>query len=378
MRRIALCITEDWFTLSHFRPLIRALLAIAPEVVVITRDSGRAGEIEALGARVYPFDYHRGSINPMQGARVAKALATALEDLRPDAVHAVSLKPITLATLALRRWPDVPLMIHVTGIGLLATQASWKSRVILKTVMATVAFALDRPLVHVLVENEDDLAMVAAEARDPRGRASVLGGAGVDPDHFQALADPPLGKPRVAYVGRMVRSKGLDVLIDAARLLRAAAFEVPLDLYGPIDRDNREAFGEAEIRGWEREGLVEWHGPVPDVRDVWRNAAVFVMAPRGGEGMPRSMLEAAACARPLIVTDVPGCRQFVRHKVEGYVVPPGRPTKLAAAMARLTEDRDLRGTMGRAARARVLEGYTERHVEETVRAAYGRLMGASR
>jgi glycosyltransferase involved in cell wall biosynthesis len=369
INRLALCVTEDWFALSHFKPLIRALRQVATEVVVITRDSGRAHEIEDLGARVRHFNYDRGSTNPLTTMTTARRLAEIVADEQPDAVHLIALKPIVLGALALRRQRTCPVAVHLTGLGLLAAADTQRARMVRRFALWQLGRLLSAPNSHLFVENTDDLSVARRAATDVAARSTVLGGAGVDPEHFAALPIPT-GTPQIAFVGRLVRSKGVDVLMAAVQRLNEAGRPLRIALYGPIDRDNPEAVSEAEIRGWEQAGFATWHGPVRDVRDVWRTSAIFVMAPRGGEGMPRSMLEAAACGRPLIVTDVPGCRHFVRDGIEGLVVAPDQPEPLAQALERLHTDASLRQTMGAAARARVLEGYTELAVERAVVTAW--------
>ncbi len=365
--KIALCVTEDWFVLSHFVPLIRALLACADEVVVITRTSGREGEIEALGARVVPFDYQRQSTHPVRVPLTALRLARILKREQPDAVHLVSLKPIVLgaAALSVARVPAVG--IHVTGLGLMA--ASPSRSVMLSVARAIVKRLYGRPGSHLFVENEDDLTLLL-NTRTPAGeRVTVLGGAGVDPAHFSPLPLPP-GPMRLAYVGRLIASKGVDIAIDAVRRLRAIGHDTQLHLYGRIDTDNPEAIAETTVRAWEREGLATWHGNITDVRLVWRDAAIAVVPSRGGEGLPRSLLEAAACGRAVVVTDVPGCRRFVRDGVEGYVVRPSDAQALAEALETLLLSREQCAAMGQRAQRRVLDGFTEAAVERDVSAAY--------
>ena len=228
---------------------------------------------------------------------------------------------------------------------------------------------MSHPKAHLFVENEDDLGLLLEAATAPSTRITVLGGAGVDPAHFTAIPFPP-GPPSLGYVGRLIASKGVDVLIEAMRLLRKAGHDTPLHLHGMIDTDNPEAISEATIRGWEREGLATWHGHTGDVRDVWRDAAIAIVPSRGGEGLPRSLLEAAACGRPVVVTDVPGCRRFARDGVEGFVVPPDDARALAEAIVKLILSHDLCADMGARAAARVLDGYTEAAVERDVISAY--------
>jgi glycosyltransferase involved in cell wall biosynthesis len=147
-----------------------------------------------------------------------------------------------------------------------------------------------------------------------------------------------------------------------------------LELYGDTDADNPDAITGEELKSWCAKRNASWLGHVADVREVWRHADIFVLPARSREGMPRALLEAAASARPLVVTDVPGCRHFVRDGVEGFVVPPENADALATALDRLARDPDLRRRMGEAARLRLLHGFTEAHVKQSLRATYTSLL----
>jgi glycosyltransferase involved in cell wall biosynthesis len=211
--------------------------------------------------------------------------------------------------------------------------------------------------------------MLEARVAAP-GRTAVLPGAGVDPARFPLLPPPNNRVPRIAFVGRMLKTKGVDVLVKAHQLLRARGLAAELALYGDADAGNREAIPEAVLLRWSRQPGVTWDGRTNDVVGAWGMADIAVMAPRTGEGMPRAMLEAAACGRPLVVSDVPGCRQFVRPGLEGLVVPPGSAKALADALAKLIEDRELRRQAGSAARRKLVRGYTVAAVRAKVREIY--------
>lgn len=359
--------TEDWFVLSHFKPLLRALNAVADDVVVAARDNGRLGDVARLGVGTRAFDFARQATAPHRLWATARALGRLIERERPDAVHLVALKPIVLGAIALRAFPSLPVGVHLTGLGHLGVTDQFAGRAMRHASRFLLRSLLARPAAHCFVENEDDLAW--ADPTATPDNSTLLGGAGVNPDHF-AAAPHQSGPLAAAYVGRLVRSKGVDVLIEAARLLRVSGAPVHLTLYGAIDQDNPEAFTRHELDGWQRDGLVSWRGPIADVRVAWRDADVAVVPSHGGEGLPRTLLEAAACARALIVTDVPDSRRFVRDGREGLVVPAGDAVALSQALARLAGDPALRRFMGDAARRRVLDGFTEDHVETDIRRAY--------
>jgi glycosyltransferase involved in cell wall biosynthesis len=373
--KIALLITEDWFALSHFRPLIGVLTEIAQEVVVVTRSSGRLKDIEALGVRTLEFDFRRRSNNQALTAQLAWALARLLQRERPDVVHLIAMKPIVLGGLALGfvRVPHV--VVHVTGQGLAGIASAPLLRLYRFGMLRVLASLVAKPSSHLLVENPDDLALVRKLAPSLGARFAILGGAGVDPVAFPAQAAPEHAVPVAAHVGRMIKSKGIDLLMQAYERLSAEGVRLRLELFGSSDSENLEAVPPQEINDWCRRSGARWHGPVRDVAGVWKNADIFVLASRGGEGLPRALLEAAASARPLVVSDVPGNRHFVRDGIEGLLTPPGDVAAIAAALRRLAGDRALRLRMGDAARHRLLSGYTEAHVKAALLASYAALLG---
>lgn len=372
--KIVLCVTEDWFALSHFQPLIGLLVRLAREVVVVTRYSGREGEIEALGARTINLDYRRSAMSPPQELATVRRLTRVLKDERPDAVHLIAMKPAVLGSLATAAAGVPRTVVHVTGIGYLADRDTLKTRLVRRAALFLVARRLKSPRTWLLVENPDDLALLKENGVDPDGRATILGGAGIDPAAFPALPPPGNDPPVAAYVGRLIRSKGLDVAVAARDLLAERGLPLALDFYGSIDADNPESVSRDEVDAWTRRPDVVWHGTTRDIPAVWRRSDIAILPARGREGMPRALLEAAASARPLVVTDVPGCRHLVRNGVDGFVVRPEDPEALAAALAKLARDADLRKRMGTAARERVLGAFTERHVVSAIEAAYRALL----
>jgi glycosyltransferase involved in cell wall biosynthesis len=373
--KIALLIAEDWFALSHFRPLIAVLTEIAQSVVIVTRSSGRLSEIEALGVRVIDFDFRRTSSNPALVVRLAWALSRVLKNERPDVVHLVAIKPIVLAGLALKMVSVPHVVVHVTGQGLLGVATSPLQRLNRFAMLRVLASLVRDPTSYLLVENPDDLASMRVDVADPGPRFAILGGAGVDPDAFPPLPAPDNVVPVAAYVGRMIKSKGVDLLMQAYDQLLAKGVPLRLELYGRSDAGNVEAIPAERINTWCKRNGARWHGEVSDVVDVWRKADIFVLPSRGGEGLSRALLEAASCARPLIVTDVPGNRHFVRHGVEGLLVPPEDVAAVASALQRLANDGKLRLGMGEAARRRLLNGYTEAHVKQMLLASYQAMLG---
>ena len=182
----------------------------------------------------------------------------------------------------------------------------------------------------------------------------------------------------MALVGRMLRSKGVLDAVAAVRALRAEGGAVDLLLAGAADPDSRDSLSNTELAALAREPCVEWLGHVADVRDVWRRAAIALLPSSYGEGLPKSLLEAASCGRAIVASDMPGCRDVVVHGETGLLVPPHDVAPLAAAIRTLANDPDLRARMGAAGRARVLSEFAEETIAEQTMTLLRSLLDARR
>ena len=379
--KILFVCTEDWFFHSHFLPLIKAAQRIdGAQIALVTTTSGKHEELAPLGVRIIPVDFDRASLGLASAGRLAKRLYGVFQREKPDLVHFIALKPIVIGGFAAARIASrSATAYHLTGQGLFTVSKETRHRKLKALFLWLLTRYLRRANSWLFLENPDDAAMLGRYGKVPDERTSILGGAGVDTEHFAAQPvmqnDPPNETPiRLAFVGRLVWSKGVDVLIEALDLLKADGVRVKLDLYGEPDTDNPRALDQKQLEAWNAREDVAWHGRSDNIVEVWRRADIAVVPSRGGEGMPRAMLEAASCGRALIVTDVPGCRHFVRDGMEGFVIAVEDAAALAAAIARLVRDEQLRLSMGQAARQRVLEGYTEEHVISAVADVYETLL----
>ena len=221
----------------------------------------------------------------------------------------------------------------------------------------------------VVVQNPEDGAALARLGIDPK-RIVLIRGSGVDIGHFVPLAEPNGATVTVALVSRMLREKGVLDAVAAIRLLRARGLAIELLLAGPTDSDNRGSLTAELLSSLGEQPGVEWLGPVADVRTVWRRAAIAVLPSTYGEGVPKALLEAAACARPIVATDVPGCREVIRPDETGILVRPRDIDGLAEAIATLAADPARRRSMGRAGRALIERDFAEEIVARETLALY--------
>ena len=373
-------VTEDWYFWSHRLPVARAARDAGFEVAVATRVADHGAAIRAEGFRLCPLPWRRRGDGALGAGRALAALAALYRRERPDIVHHVALKAVLFGGLALRlafpgRAGRPAQIAAVTGLGSGLAPASAPARLARPLVARAVRLATAGGAV--IVQNpEDRVALIglgiAAE------RIVLIRGSGVDTAHFAPLPEPP-SEPEgpvvaaavtVALVARMLRSKGVLDAVAAVRRLRARGLAVELLLAGPVDPDNRDSLSEAELAGLAAEPGVAWLGRVADVRTVWRRAAIAVLPTSYGEGVPKALIEAAACARAIVATDVPGCREVVRPGETGLLVPPRDVAALAEAIAALAGDRVRRQAMGAAGRRLVECEFAEAGVARQTLALY--------
>lgn len=367
--RLVFVVTEDWFFVSHFLPMARAAVAMGLDVAVVTRVGAHADAIRASGARVIPLQAERASFNLLALAGQVRALTAILRAERPDIVHAIALRSIVVAGIA-RRLAGVAALVHaLTGLGFLGARGGAAASLVRLLVRRAVTGPLAGPGSRFLFENPDDPATLGLDPADA-SRVTIVGGAGIDPDALKPAPPPAMPPLRVALVARMLWSKGIDLAVEAVTRARSAGADVTLSLYGAPDPANPKAVPEATLRQWSARPGIVWHGPTRDIAAVWAGHHVAILPSRGGEGLPRTILEAAACGRAVLTTDVPGCRTFVRDGVEGRVVPAGDADALARVLVALAADPARVAAMGAAARARVLDGHKEADVMAAVQGLY--------
>jgi glycosyltransferase involved in cell wall biosynthesis len=372
-RKLVFVITEDWFFASHFLPMARAARELGLDVTVVTRVRSHREVIEATGAKVIPLEAERRSLNPITAGLKTGDLAAILRSEKADLVHCIALRGILTGGFAASMVGVKRRIYALTGLGFLGARTDRIARLAQKAVRLLVR-GLETRQTRYLFENTDDPKLLGL---DPAGeRVTILGGAGVDPDRLQPAPLPPQPPLKVAVVARMLWSKGVDVAVEAVRQARARGASVELSLYGAPDPSNPKAIPEETLKAWSAEPGISWHGTTRDVAAVWREHHVACLPSRGGEGLPRTLLEAAACGRAIVTTDVPGCRTLVRDGVEGRLVPADDTESLANVLVALSGQPDEVARMCEAARARVLDGFTERDVIESVKQLYRSMLAS--
>jgi len=330
------------------------------EVVVATRITDDREKIEHEGFRVRPLSWRRGSLHPLREIGALREIVRVYREEQPALVHQVAIKPAVYGSLAARFAGHPPTVNMVAGLGYVFTSRDFKARVLGALLRIALRGMLREPDSRLIFQNPDDERVLNEVCRPRPGQMILIRGSGVDVDVFTPRPEP--SRPTVTMVARMLWNKGVGDLVEASRLLRERGKSVRVRVVGAPDFENPSSISEAQLRAWNDEGVIEWEGRREDIDRVWEDTTIAVLPTAYGEGVPKALLEAAATGRPIVATDTAGCREIVRHKENGLLVPVGDPQALAGAITDLLSDPEMRRAMGMRGRRLVESEFTEKLV----------------
>jgi glycosyltransferase involved in cell wall biosynthesis len=364
------------YFLSHRARLASELVMFGYDVHVATLPGAAAQDIVAAGFIHHPVSFSRRGVNPVIELIVLWRVLMLYRQVKPDLVYQVTIKPVLYGTMA-ARWMRTPAVISViSGLGFMATG---KGRLV--PLLRHFAFLLYRIMLRhnherIIFQNQGDLALFVGRGLVKPNEALVIPGTGVDTDYYTPTEEKS-GEPVVILPARMLRDKGIYEFVHAATSLRNDGVQAKFQLAGAPDPGNPGTISEMQLEQWNREGNIEWLGRVTDMRNLYSKCHI-VCLPSYREGMPRVLLEAAASGRPIVTTDVPGCRDAVLNGKTGLLVSPGDNKRLALALRRLIDDKDLRRQMGREGRFLVESRFSARKVIADTMGVVSALMGDPR
>ncbi|MDP3887541.1 glycosyltransferase family 4 protein [Hydrogenophaga sp.] len=379
--KVILFANTEWYLYNFRRSLALALREAGHEVLLVSPPGPYGEKLQAMGFHWVAAPMDRRSLNPLREFALLRWLRDLMRREQVDLVHGFTIKCAVYGSLA-ARWaahaPDVPARVNaVAGMGYVFTSHDAKARLLRPVVRSLLKLALGGRGARLVLQNPDDVALFEKARLVDSAQVRLIQGSGVNCERFTPRpAGTPAGDPfTVVLPARLLWDKGLDEYVQAARQLRAEGRHIRFLLAGDPDPGNPAAVPEATLRAWVAEGLLEWLGHVDDMPALFAGVDAVVL-PSYREGLPKGLIEAAACALPLVTTDVPGCREVVSHEQDGLLVPVKDGPALARAIARLQDDPALRDRLGQAARAKALAEFDERIVVRRTLAVYAELMPA--
>jgi glycosyltransferase involved in cell wall biosynthesis len=359
-----------WTLFNFRRRLIEALLEDGLDVWVQTEFDGYETRLGLPTTRTLPLDIDRKGANPYRDLRTVRSVSRAIRKVKADVCLLYTIKPIVYGGLACRA-ARIPYVANVTGLGTAFIGKRWVRSIAIMLYKAGL-----RSAHRVFFQNNTDMQLFLEQGMARSRQCSLLPGSGVDLDRFSVSPYPNHQDVRFLLVARLLRDKGVEEFVQAARIVRGSAPQVQFQLLGPLDVVNRTAIARKTINEWVQEGVVEYLGETDDVRPFIA-AADCVVLPSYREGTPRSLLEAGAMGRPVIATDAVGCRDVVDEGRTGLLCKVGDPEDLARSiLAMLSLSVKDRAEMGLRGRNKMERVYDERIVVneylQLVRALVGR------
>ena len=340
--RLLFLVTDDRYFISHRLPMARAAKAAGYEVHVATHISRFEDAINAEGFVLHELSWEKAGQTPFTLARDVLIIRRLYRSVRPDIINHVALKPVILGMLAAVGLGMAKVNI-ITGLGSGFIGRDWKGRILKSVLVAALRMLLNSKRTVSVVQNSDDRETLISIGINPETVNLILG-SGIDIDNTKPLAEPS-GPITVGITSRMLDDKGIRPLVTAQSKLQARGLDIRLLLAGEPDPTNRSTLSEAEMKSFAAMPGIEWLGHIDNVKTVWERAHIAAL-PSRREGLPKSLLEAAAFGRPIIATNVPGCREVARHGENALLVPVDDAAALAHAIETLANDRELRARFG--------------------------------
>lgn len=372
-RKLLFVVTEDWYFVSHRLELAIAARRAGYDVAVATRVDRHGKRVTDAGLALHPVAFNRGGLNPLRELRTLILLARIYRQEAPDVVHHVALKPVIYGSLVARFLGIRGIVNALGGLGYVFSSVGLRAKILRGIIKPALKLALGGSNTRLIVQNSDDRDRVVGDGLANRGSVRLIRGAGVDPDAYRQVntaGEPPL----VILPARLLRDKGVAEFVAAARLLRAKGLKARFALVGKPDLASPASVKQFEIDAWVSEGVVEYWGWQDDMPGVFAQAQIVCLPTYYGEGLPKSLLEAAASGCAVVTTDIPGCREIVRHGVTGWLVPTRDVPALADALRQAIEQPGLREQYGASAKALIATDFSMNHVAAETIAIYDELL----
>lgn len=372
MSKILLFANTDWYIYNFRLSLARELRNRGHEVVLLSPPGDFYKFLQADGFRWIPFPLGRQSTQPLSELQTIWQLIRLYYRLRPDIVHHFTIKPVIYGSLAAHILRIPGIINSITGLGHLFIDTAARTRILRTIVKVLYQISLRRT--QAIFENPEDRDIFIQNRLLKAEQSHLILGTGVDVEKFQPTARSN-GTPVVLFSSRMLVTKGLPEFIEATRLLKRKGIKARFAIAGRTDPGNPASILQEQIDAWKDSGLLEWWGWQDDMPATLAQADIFCL-PSYREGVPNSLLEAAASGLPIVTTDVPGCRDVVTHGLNGLLVPVRNTPVLADAIETLLSDASLRYQMGLAGRQIAMNKFSLGKVNEETLMVYQRLLSS--
>lgn len=346
--RIAFVTNHDWFFMSHRLPLAKHAIEEGHEVYLLAIDTGKRNELEQMGLHFIPIPLNPTGTNPLEDVRCVLTLARLYSSLKPDVIHHITIKTSLLGCIAAKLSRQRHVVNAISGLGYAFTDG--RDGLMQKVAKTAMKFAFHSKYFSFILQNPDDFKSILNMDYVPKENVFLIKGSGVDLNEFCYTPMPNNDELEILLPARMLRDKGVIEFIDAAKLLREKLKgRARFILAGDCTSTNPTVLKEEDLRPLLEDGYIEWIGHQNQMKPIYQKSDIVVL-PSYREGLPKSLIEACAIGRPIVTTDVTGCRECVENEVNGFLVKVKDSESLAEGILKLVENSELREKFGKASR----------------------------
>lgn len=351
-KKLLIVVDNDWFFLSHRLPIALECLQLGFEVVIVSKDTGRRRIIEEYGLRFIHVNFERRGLNPITELKIVLSLAKIYKQEKPDIVHHVSMKLIMNGILAAKLAGVKKIVNAVTGLGsyFISDKKSLPVNLLFSPILN---WGRNMHAAVYIFQNEDDKGFFVNRKWVKTSNCFLIQGSGVDLEKFAYTEEPESGSIKILTATRLIMDKGINELFEAAKNIKATYKNEDIEfiLAGKFVYDNPSRIDERDINKWVEAGVINYVGHKEDMASLIKDSHINVL-PSYAEGLPKSLIEACAIGRPIVTTNVSGCRDVVDDNVNGILVPSKAIKELEDAIVRLISNKALRVQMGKEGRAK--------------------------
>ncbi len=372
--KILFVVTEDWYFYSHRLPLAIAAKEAGHDVSVATRLAGSRKSISDAGIRTIPLRFmKRSSLNVFRELASFVELFLLLRRERPDLIHLVALKPVIYGSLAASLAGIYPRVNALAGLGFVFSSKKNLARFLKPILIRMFRFIFNDTHSKLILQNRDDFSLMTELVGVKYDRVYLIRGAGVNLDQYSPTKLPS-GVPIIMLASRMLWDKGVGEFVNAAKILKRQGISARFVLIGDSDPENPTSISGRQLKKWNDSGVIEWWGYRSNMAELLSQARVVCLPTYYGEGVPKVLIEAMACGRPIVTTDMPGCRDLVRSGRNGMLVKPKDSVELAASLMTLILNKSACQKMGIEGRKIIEKEFSLGQVIEETMAVYRELL----
>ena len=373
MLRILFIISEDWYFVSHRLYLAKVAINSGYKVALLSHFTNHREIIEAEGIKTIAWPLNRSSRNLYKEIEAIKSIVSTIRQFKPSMIHSVAMKPVIYSAIACNLSGLKSRIFALAGLGFVFTSSKRSAKILRPFLKVIFSLLFKGKKTKLILQNPDDQRQLLSEGVINPKNIRLIRGAGVDTKTF-SFKTIPSNMPIIILPSRMLWAKGIQDFVDCAIEINKKVKKARFVLVGTPDIQNPDAISKVRLKKWNEEGVIEWWGHQSDMVIVYHQSTIVCLPTTYGEGLPKSLLEAASCGRPIVTYDVPGCREIVIDGYNGFLVKAKRVDDLISAISNLLDDRELCIKMGKNGRKLVEKYFTQEKIAQETMAVWEELL----